>query len=203
MPTILIVDDHSIVRKGLLFHCRIEFGYSNVGEADNSADLMAALKGKKYTHLILDLNLGNEMTLEIIPNIRRLYPSLNILIFSMVKFELLLAILHHYGIRHFISKDSPENEMAQLLKIFLDNPNSMPNTPIETLADTDFATLSVRETEVMHYLLKGETNPQIAERLNISTGNIATYKQRIFQKTKTTNVIQLKELADSLRKHST
>ena len=198
MPTILIVDDHSIVRKGLLYHCRVEFGYPDVGEADSCPGLMAALRRKAYTHLILDLSLGDESTLEILPNVRRLYPSLNILIFSMLRFEWYEATLRYYGIRHFISKDSPETETVRLLKLFLNNPNSMRDAPVQPGNDTDFATLSPRETEVLYYLLRGETNAAIADRLNMLPGNVATYKQRIFHKTNTENVIQLKERIDNL-----
>ncbi|MEX0636892.1 MAG: response regulator, partial [Ferruginibacter sp.] len=82
-PEILIADDHSMIRKGLKLLLQIQLGYQQITEVGSCSGLMNELVKKKYSHLILDIILSDGNSLEIIPNIRRVYPDLKILIFSM------------------------------------------------------------------------------------------------------------------------
>lgn len=192
---ILLADDHSIVRKGLRFHCQ-QFGFTDVDEAVDGAELMSALKRKSYTHLVLDLAFSDELSLEILPNIRALYPCLNILIFSMKPLELYERALQTYGVTRFISKDSPETESIRLLKAFFDNSAVM--TPVLSPQQTAYSSehkLTPRETEVLHYLLQGYRDSVICRKLNIATSTMGTYKQRIYAKTGAGSLIELQEWA--------
>lgn len=197
---ILLVDDHSIVRKGLRFHCQ-EFGFTDVDEAIDCTELMAALRQaaqrqKEYTHLVLDLELSDELSLEILPNIRALYPNLNILIFSMKPYELYEPALQTCGITGFISKDAPEGESIRLLKAFFDNASVMAavRSP-QQIAYEDNHVLTPRETEVLHHLLRGERDYIIREKLNIAKSTMGTLKQRIYEKTGTSSLFGLQEWA--------
>ena len=87
-PKILIADDHSMIRKGLKLHMQLTLGYNDLHEVGTCNELMTELVKNKYTHLILDIILSDGSTLEVIPNIRRVYPDLHILIFSMQPAEI-------------------------------------------------------------------------------------------------------------------
>jgi len=200
MQKILLADDHSIVRKGLIFHCRTEFGFSDVDETADCAGLMKALKRKDYTHLILDLVLSDGMTLEILPNIRAIYPELQILIFSMQSQEMYGPALQKYGIKHYISKDAPEKETIIKLKAFLDNAKESQPASQDPSHESIFDNLSPRETEVLHYALLGMNNLAIADQLNMRPSTVSTFKNRVFKKTNTTNIFQLQELAAIYKK---
>ena len=73
-PTILLADDHSIIRKGLKLYIQLNLGYTDIQEVGACNALMRELVKNKYTHLILDLILSDGSTLEVIPKIRRVYP---------------------------------------------------------------------------------------------------------------------------------
>jgi len=82
-PSILIADDHSMIRKGLKLYMQMNLGYTDMQEASSCNELMKELVKKKYTHLIVDIILSDGSTLEVIPNIRRVYPDMHIMVFSM------------------------------------------------------------------------------------------------------------------------
>ena len=73
MIRILIADDHSMIRKGLKLFMELNLGCTDISEVATCNDLMKELVKKKYTHLVLDIILADGNTLEIIPNIRRVY----------------------------------------------------------------------------------------------------------------------------------
>jgi two-component system invasion response regulator UvrY len=194
-PVILLADDHSMIRKGLRSSFRWDLGYTNVTEVASCTDLMSQLKKKIYTHLILDINLSDGSSLEILPNIRRLYPHLQIAVLTMQPAAVFRNVLKQFGVYHFMHKAAPEEDTTRMLGQFLQNEQPA-RPPAETDASSNpFLALSSRELEVLHYLLKGAGTNEIGERLNLKQNTISTFKTRIFDKTGTKNLQQLAELA--------
>lgn len=195
MRELLIADDHYMIRKGLIAVCQTQFGMMQVDEATSCNELMKALKRKQYTHAIIDLVLSDGVTMEVLPNVRCLYPDLNILVFSMQPFGMYRAGLARYGITQFISKASPERDTFRQLQDFLYN--NHPRVPMESkpLEKSAFDKLTPRETEVLHYLLMGMGSAEIGHILNMKQNTISTFKRRILEKSNTKNVFELKELA--------
>jgi DNA-binding NarL/FixJ family response regulator len=195
MKEVLICDDHLMVRKGLVAICQTQFGLTSIDEASSCNELMRTLKKKQYTHAIVDLVLSDGVTLEILPNIRCLYPELHILVFSMQPFGMYRAGLARYGITQFISKAAPERETFKQLQDFLYNSPVRANEAAKPLEKTAFDKLTPRETEVLHYLLMGMGSAEIGNILNMKQNTISTFKRRILEKSNTKNVFELKELA--------
>ncbi len=193
-PKILIADDHSMIRKGLKLHMQLTLGYSDLHEVGTCNELMTELVKNKYTHLVLDIILSDGSTLEVIPNIRRVYPDLNILIFSMQPAEIYGEALKQYGINYYMSKSVGEEEMIQILQKFMHNEVPVRQTNIN-VQDNPFATLAPRELEILHYVLKGIGTKDIADTLNLKMNTISTIKNRIFEKTTAGNIKELMELA--------
>src|ERR1700743_2205376 len=136
MKELLICDDHLMVRKGLKAICQTQFGLNQIDEASSCNELMRALKKKSYTHAIVDLVLSDVVTLEILPNVRCLYPDLHILVFSMQPFGMYRAGLARYGITQFISKAAPERETFRQLQDFLYNSPVRANEAAKPLEKT-------------------------------------------------------------------
>lgn len=193
-PAIIIADDHSMIRKGLKLHIQLNLGYTNIEEVGTCRDLMRELIKKKFSHLILDIILGDGSTLEIIPNIRRVYPELKILIFSMQPSEIYGEALKQYGIQYYLSKTVGDDEIIQVLQKFLQNESPVRMSNIAH-PDNPFTSLAPRELEILHYLLKGLGTKEIAETLNLKMSTVSTIKTRIFEKTNAGNIKELMELA--------
>jgi two-component system, NarL family, invasion response regulator UvrY len=193
-PKILIADDHSMIRKGLKLHMQLTLGFTDLHEVGTCSALMTELIKNKYTHLILDIILSDGSTLEVIPNIRRVYPDLRILIFSMQPAEIYGEALKQYGIHHYMSKSVGEEEMVHILQKFMHNEEPVRQNNIHQ-HDNPFTSLAPRELEILHYVLKGIGTKDIADTLNLKMNTISTIKTRIFEKTTAGNVKELMELA--------
>jgi DNA-binding NarL/FixJ family response regulator len=191
---ILIADDHSMIRKGLKLNIQLTLGYTDIEEVATCNELMKELVKKKYTHLILDIILSDGNTLEVIPNIRRVYPDLQVLVFSMQPAEIYGEALKQYGINYYLSKSVGDEEIILMLQKFIQN-----ETPVRTNNihhhDNPFTTLAPRELEILHYILKGIGTKEISETLNLKMNTVSTIKNRIFEKTTAGNIKELMELA--------
>jgi two-component system, NarL family, invasion response regulator UvrY len=195
IPQILISDDHSMIRKGLKIYLQINLGYKMVDESATCSELLMALKRKSYTHLILDIILGDGSSLEVIPTIRKMYPELKILIFSMQAPEVYGEALKQYGIFNYLPKSAGEDEILNILNKFLHNQQDVSPQNRGTNKANPFSTLSPRELEVLHYLLKGMGTKEVSEQLNLRMNTISTLKTRILDKTHSPNMKHLMELA--------
>lgn len=193
-PCILIADDHSMIRKGLKLHMQLTLGYADIAEVNTCSELMKELIKKKYSHLVLDIILSDGSTLEIIPNIRRVYPNLNILVFSMQPAEIYGEAVKQYGINYYLSKSCGDEELIQVLRKFLKNEAPTQNNNLQH-QDNPFTVLAPRELEVLHYVLKGLGTKDIAESLNLKMNTVSTLKTRIYEKTNASNIKELIELA--------
>ncbi len=193
-PSILLADDHSIIRNGLKLYLQLNIGCTDISEAGSCHALMNELVKKKYTHLVLDIILSDGSTLEVIPNIKRVYPELNIMVFSMQPVEVYGEALKQYGITHYLSKTVSEDEIIEMLHRFIHNEKTVfKKQPVTK--DNPFSALAPRELEILHYVLKGIGTKEIADNLNLKMNTISTMKNRIYEKTNAGNIKELMELA--------
>ena len=192
---ILIADDHSMIRKGMKLYLQVNLGQQQVTEVSFCHEVMKELVKKKYTHLVLDIILADGNSLEIIPNIRRVYPHLQVLIFSMQPAEVYAEALRQYEIHYYLSKTAGEDEIIKVLTRFLENEPVEEPGPVFLQRQNPFSSLAPRELEVMHYVLKGMGTKDIAEVLNLKMNTVSTIKSRIYEKTNAVNIKELLELA--------
>ncbi len=192
---ILVADDHSLIRKGVKLLLQDHFKHKCITEASSCNALMQTLQKKEYTHLVLDLILSDGTSLEVIPNIRQLYPALKIMVFSMLSAEVYGEALKQYGINYYLVKTADEDEMVQFLDAFL-NEKAAPAIPDsgKNTKNNPFVLLSARELEVLHYIFTGYGTKEISNILNLRMSTISTIKGRIFEKTNTKNIKELIQL---------
>jgi DNA-binding NarL/FixJ family response regulator len=184
-----------MIRKGLKLLLQLHFSFTDVSEVVSCNELMKELTKKKYSHLILDIILADGSTLEILPNIRRLYPELRVMVFSMQPAEVYGKALKQYGIEHYLPKTTPEEETIRLLQRFLQNEQPVREHSDQRYPNNPFSALAPRELEILHYVLKGLGTKEISETLNVRMNTVSTVKNRIFEKTHTANLKELIELA--------
>ena len=190
---LLIAEDHPVTLKGLGLlaeHILKKRPFVTVGSCHQ---LMKQLATKTFTHLILDILLSDGSALESIPTIRNLYPELEIMIFSAQPVALYERALQRYRIRYIVSKDMPELATIKTLRQFLTNERSA--SPAQADRGEPFSGMPPREIDVLRFLLKGWKTTQIAKTLNLSISTISTLKSRIFQRTQTSNIKELMDLA--------
>ena len=192
---LLLADDHSMIRRGLKFFLQVTLECRKSTEISSCSDLMQEITKNSYTHLILDIILKDGNSLEIIPSLRKLAPDLKIMIFSMQPAEVYGPAVRQYNIYHYIHKSESEDQMLKKLSAFLNNDGKEEASTKSASLSNPFALLAPRELEVLHYILRGHGTKSIGETLNLQMSTISTFKNRIFEKTKASNLKELLELA--------
>ena len=86
----LLADDHAILRSGLRRLLEDEFAGAEVQEVGSCDELMVCLSGARFNLLILDISMGGQSSLSVLPDIRKSYPAMPVLVLSM------------YGERQFV-----------------------------------------------------------------------------------------------------
>ena len=193
-PKILIGDDHGMIRRGITLLIQMEIGQYSITEADSCSKVMAELNKNYYTHLILDIIFADGNSLEILPNIKKLYPSLKILIFSMQPPEIHGEAFRQINISYYLSKTSDNDTVVKVLTNFLNNNRTIDQSNLMVSGINPFKTLSSRELQILHYMLNGFGTKQISETLNLKMNSVSTLKKRIYQKTETDNFKALIDL---------
>jgi len=199
----MIADDHVIIWRGLKFLMDQQFNIRDTTKATSCLEVMQELKNDHFTHLILDLQLLDDTAMTVLPEIRQNYPDLAILVFTMNPEELYARRLLDMGVRGFLSKLSPEEEVIRALQLFFTDRVYISNTLQEKIrgqeskakSNNPLELLSERETDVLNYLLQGERVSAIAQRMHLKVSTVATFKARIFDKTGVENLLDLQRVA--------
>lgn len=191
---ILIADDHSIVRSGL--KRMLEGGFPDVvvGEATNTAELVAAVKGREWDAVILDVALGAESGLTALPRIKELRPKLPVVVLSMYgERQFVMRALAEGASAYLTKEQAADEELFRAIRTVCAGRRYLGETLAEQLADhiaggksanpgSPHQTLSSRELEVFLLLAAAKTVTEIAERLDISVKTVSTYRTRILEK---------------------
>lgn len=204
-PLILIADDHAVIRTGLKYLLARYFKDVITGEADACSTLISCLEKESYTHLILDMQLGDCNSLERIPEILSTYPNLLVMVYTMSPEAIYGKRVLQMGVLSFLSKEEEEQTLITALRLFLEGRPYISEALKSTMEQehgrigqsaNPFDELSEREMAVLRFLLQGLRVKEIANRLDLKMSTVATYKVRIFEKLNVNNVADMQRLAD-------
>lgn len=205
MKKFLLVDDHVVVRSGIKGLLSEIYKPCEVFEAQDTDSATERLKEGKYDLIMMDIQMPNSDSLGLMEYIHIKYPEARVLIFSMSAENIYAKRFLKAGARGFLSKDSSLDEIKKAINLVLNNRRYVSDTLAELLADGSFNNspenpfdkLSHREFEIGSLLLAGSTVCEISKSLNLQTSTVGTHKARIFEKLGVTNLLELKELANS------
>jgi two-component system, NarL family, invasion response regulator UvrY len=190
MISILIADDHPIVRRGLKQIVQDEKDMNVIGEVSNGDELLEFLSKEKINVLLLDITMPGKSGLDLIGVLKNLFPDLPILVLSGLPEETYAKRVIKMGALGYIHKESApdllvpairkvyqgkryiSNKLAEILASGISNDDN--NLPHEKLSD--------REFEVLIQIGKGNIVSAIAETLSLSVTTISTYRARILEK---------------------
>lgn len=191
---LLIADDHAMTRKGLEIIAKYEWHIKEIFTASSIRELQQTIQTDNLTHLILDISFGDGNSIEIIDEIQRLQPEIEILVFTMHPKRILDGFLSAKGIKWVVQKDLPEEKITEILRIFLFEPNQG-NLEISEINNFGlFHELSVREMQIFQLMMKGVKTNEIAIELDVKNNTISTIKNRLLQKVGIKNEIELIEI---------
>jgi two-component system invasion response regulator UvrY len=188
MKKILIVDDHEVVRAGVV---RIlEQPGITFGEASNAAQALQKLRDEDWDLVVLDLSLADRHGLELLKEVKQTSHKLPVLVLTMHSEDQYARRAFRAGAAGYITKDSSREELVKAVNKVIDGGKYVNSTTAERLAldlerDTQFPlhhALSDREFEVLRLLASGKTVGEIAGMLDLSDKTVSTYRARILEK---------------------
>lgn len=186
--TIVLADDHAVVRAGLRMLLEAEPDIEVVAEAGDVDQARRYTLGHKPAILVLDLTMPGGSSLEAIPTIAETCPDTAVVVLTMQDDPAFAREALRAGARGYVLKHSAGTELVQAIRAAAAggtwlNPElgarmaATPEGPVGVLAE-----LSERELEVLRLIALGHTNTEIAERLFLSVRTVETHRAHLQQK---------------------
>jgi two-component system, NarL family, response regulator NreC len=183
--SIVLADDHTVVRRALRVLLEEEPGFEVVAEADDADDAVRYLRGHKPNVLILDLNMPGRPSLEAIPDMKEASPETKIVVLTMQKEPAFARQALQLGVLGYVLKEAADDELVQAVRSAAAGETYLqPALGAKLAAEPENAAsdLSERETDVLRLIALGHTNAEIAEKLYISVRTVETHRAHIQQK---------------------
>jgi DNA-binding NarL/FixJ family response regulator len=193
MTTVLLVDDHHVVRRGIRALLENEVGILVVGEAGTGVEAARLAQQLKPDVLVIDLMLADMSGLEVIRQLRKRAPVTSAVVLSMYGNDCYVVEALQAGAKAYVLKDSPPEELmravreAALGRRYLAPPLSDRAIEVYLLRSEDsrldpYDMLTAREREVLHLAAQGMTSSATANRLCISPRTVEVHRARVMQK---------------------
>lgn len=199
---ILIVDDHFVIRQGILNILKKKFDKAVIFHEGEIHKALKLLRQEAWDLLILDVYFPEGSTLKYIKEIKESQSNCIILIFSAFADEKHALPFIQAGANGYLDKLSSEIEIQNAVKTVMETGKYLSDTLQEQILNNiiqgnqlvGLDILAEREMEIARLLAKGEGNLEISNKLNLQKSTISTYKKRIFKKLKINNIIELSDI---------
>jgi two-component system, NarL family, invasion response regulator UvrY len=195
--TVLLVDDHAVVRVGYRRLLERDAQILVVGEAADAAEVLRLDTELKPDVIVLDIALPGVSGIEILRRVLALRPDACVLMFSMYEDGIYAARAIHAGARGYVSKASAPDLLVAAVRAVADGQRYLsPDVKMaiaqqSSQANELAAALSTRELEVLRLLTQGYGVEEIGERLGLSPKTAANHQSAIKQKLGVNSALQL------------
>ena len=191
-PTILLADDHPVVRQGLRLLLETEPGFTVVGETGDGLEVVDLVERLRPDVLVLDLMLPGLGGLEVTRRVHVQSPKTRIVILSMHGNVAYVAEALESGAAAYVLKRSTAGELVGAIRAALEGRQYL-SAPVSTevvqqhrrqagRALDPYDTLTRREREVLQLVAEGHTSAEIAARLGISPRTIEMHRRNLVRK---------------------
>lgn len=202
MRTILLVDDHQIIRDGIRFYFEDDQEFTIKDEAENGLQALDLLRENTYDIVLTDINMPEMDGVELMKNIKENYSSQKVLVLSMYNEAGFINKMIALGANGYILKKSNKSELVEAIRKVLDGQDHYAEEVYKTIIsgiagrqpkkrlslETE---LSNREKEVLVLIANEYSNQEIADKLFISIRTVETHKRNLLEKTGCKNVAGL------------
>jgi DNA-binding NarL/FixJ family response regulator len=198
---IMIVDDHDAVRRGIRQLIETKANYVVVGEAADGRAALDLARESNPDITILDYSLPELNGLDLAHMLKRTFPRIEILLYTMHDREEIISDVLRAGVRGFVLKSDAERHLIAALDALSIHRPYFSNAVSETLLDkfleskpqSSASSLTHREREVVQQIAEGRINKEIARILNISVKTVETHRASAMHK------LKLRTTADLVR----
>ena len=185
MSEALIVDDHSIVRRGVADLLQRSFPDIKVRESQGGVSLVNEICWHPWAFVILDMNMPGLDGLDVIKKVHANRPNVSIIVFSLYSEKHYAARALQAGARAYISKDRSPEELVDAVRTIVTGGQLPSYVPLSR------PLLSDREIEVLSLITKGLRGKEIAHHLDIHEKTVSTYRSRLLHKLNLRSLVDL------------
>jgi DNA-binding NarL/FixJ family response regulator len=194
--SVLIVDDHPVVRRGIRALVEGATDLEVVGEADNGFDALDLAAATGPDIVVMDLSMPQLGGIETLTEMRRRQPDIEVLIFSLHQSEQFLRQATEAGARGYVSKAESDHLLPALEAVARREAYFSPTLGDAFAGESDDEAwdrrpLTLRERQVVKFVAEGFSNKEIARKLNISVKTAETHRSSAMRKTGTNSATGL------------
>jgi two-component system response regulator NreC len=184
--TIVLADDHAVVRSALRMLLEAEPGFEVVAEAGDAEAAARFSHGHRPDVLVLDLNMPGGSGLEAIPRVRERSPNTQIVVLTMQREAAFAREAMRAGALGYILKEAADEELVKAVRLAARGETYLqPELGARIAAEPEQRQdhdLTEREVEVLRLIALGHTNSEIAEQLYLSVRTVESHRAHIQQK---------------------
>ncbi|WP_100445627.1 response regulator transcription factor [Glycomyces xiaoerkulensis] len=184
--TVLIVDDHDLIRKGLRHAFDRDPQFEVVGEADTAAEALRQATSLMPSVVIMDLRLPDGSGLEATRKLRKTHPSMGIVVLTMYAGDDQLFGALDAGASAFVPKSAPSSDVVSAARHASSNPTAFSAADLAEAMQRRLTPsgpqLSPRESQVLKLLADGLSVAGIAKQLYVSESTAKTHISKLYEK---------------------
>lgn len=183
---VLVVDDHPVVRDGVVTQLARHGDIDVVGHAADAAEALRTCAQERPDVVLLDLRLPDALAVDVVPRLRAVSPASRVLLFTAFPEHAAVAPSLAAGACGILVKDASGTALRDALREVF-RTGGYRGTP----AGRDPGLVTPREYDVLRLVASGYTNAEIGEQLGLSLNTVKTYLHNVMQKVDARNRAQL------------
>lgn len=204
MIRITLADDHDLMRRGIRDLLEADPELQVCGESSNGREAMELARRLKPDVAVMDLAMPELNGLEAIRQIRKEFPKMELLVFSMHDSEELVREVFAAGARGYVLKSDAGLYLVEAVKSLARHKPFFTARISEAILNSLVASatgghretaasdpLTLREREILQLLAENKSNKEIGTRLRISVRTVETHRRSIMQKVKANSIVEL------------
>ncbi|MDP6909695.1 MAG: response regulator transcription factor [Flavobacteriales bacterium] len=201
---LLVVDDHPMLRGGIISLLDKVPNIDVICEASNGAEALACIDKEVPDVVLMDINMDGKLDVTTTEIIKSRWPQVKVLAFSMHEEVQVIRRMIKAGASGYLLKNASHQEMIKAINAVMVGKNYYDQEVLTIMTRSvseegekirDNIVLSNREKEVLRYVAQEYTNQEIAKKIDISLRTVETHKRNLIKKLRVKNVVGLVRFA--------
>jgi DNA-binding NarL/FixJ family response regulator len=204
LPSVVLADDHEIVREGFAAFCESQAGLSVAGQCADGMAALEMIRTLRPDFAILDLHMPKLTGVQVVKRVKEMQGATRLIILSIARDENMVIEALNAGADAYLLKDGPGRHLLDAINYIRDG--GVYVTPLlrgarlftdarNKVRDDPLSCLSHRESEVFYHLVNGLRAKDIAELLDISPKTVDTYRASLMRKLNVHDLVGLVKFA--------